>query len=114
MKPIIRFGIDSFLYVIRGSAMFYGWLMFLGFFMLLMMYGAYEQFTNGMIVTNYNDQVSWGLYEAQFVFLVGVAAAAASDVPTGSSTTGPPQATNTSANTAVARSRLMTSLLQAG
>src|SRR3989304_4827130 len=76
MKPIIRFGIDSLLYVVRGSAIFYGWLMFLGFFMLLMCYGAYEQFTQGMIVTNYNDQVSWGLYEAQFVFLVGVAAAA--------------------------------------
>jgi len=76
MKPFIRFGIDSLLYVARGSAMFYGWLMFLGFFMLLMAYGAYEQFTHGMIVTNYNDQVSWGLYEAQFVFLVGVAAAA--------------------------------------
>jgi len=76
MKPVIRFILDSLLYVSRGSARYYGWLLCLSFFMLLMMYGAFEQFTKGMIVTNYNDQVSWGLYEAQFIFLVGVAAAA--------------------------------------
>ncbi|HBG46764.1 MAG TPA: polysulfide reductase [Deltaproteobacteria bacterium] len=76
MKPVIRFALDSFLYLVRGSARYYAWLMFLGFLMLLMFYGAFEQFTKGMIVTNYNDQVSWGLYEAQFIFLVGVAAAA--------------------------------------
>src|SRR3990170_9014626 len=75
MKPVIRFALDSMLYASRGSARYYGWLLCLGFFMLLMAYGAFEQFTKGMIVTNYNDQVSWGLYEAQFIFLVGVAAA---------------------------------------
>lgn len=76
MKPIIRFVADYVTYVVKGSPKFYAWMMFLGFFMLLMAYGSFEQFTQGMIVTNYNDQVSWGLYEAQFVFLVGVAAAA--------------------------------------
>lgn len=76
MKPLIRFALDSSMYVARGSAIFYGWIIFLGFLSFLMLLGAYEQFTKGMIVTNYNDLVSWGLYEAQFVFLVGVAAAA--------------------------------------
>lgn len=76
MKSIISFAVDFATYALKGGSKLYAWFLFLGFFILLMFYGAYEQFTQGMIVTNYNDQVSWGLYEAQFVFLVGLAAAA--------------------------------------
>lgn len=76
MHDIIKFAIDFGKYALKGDRPYYTWLGVLGFFILLMFYGAYQQFTLGMIVTNYNDQVSWGLYEAQFVFLVGVAAAA--------------------------------------
>jgi len=35
-----------------------------------------KQFVNGLIVTGMSDQVSWGVYIANFTFLVGVAAAA--------------------------------------
>ncbi|MBI1912083.1 MAG: polysulfide reductase NrfD [Deltaproteobacteria bacterium] len=76
MRPIISFITDFASYALKGGSKFRIWMLFLGFLTLLMFFGAYEQFTKGMIVTNYNDQVSWGLYEAQFVFLVGVAAAA--------------------------------------
>jgi molybdopterin-containing oxidoreductase family membrane subunit len=51
-------------------------MLFLAFFIMLWGYGEYVQIANGMIVTNLNDQVSWGLYLANFVFMVGVAAAA--------------------------------------
>jgi molybdopterin-containing oxidoreductase family membrane subunit len=76
MKNLLNFSIDFWVYAVRGGPKLYMWLMFLSFFILLMFYGTYLQFTQGMIVTHYNDQVSWGLYEAQFIFLVGVAAAA--------------------------------------
>lgn len=76
MRHKIQFAIDFMTYAVRGGPKFYLWMLSLGFFILLMFYGAFRQFTEGMIVTNYNDHVSWGLYEAQFVFLVGVAAAA--------------------------------------
>ncbi len=56
--------------------MFWAWMLFLSFFIMLWGYGEYVQIANGMIVTNLNDQVSWGFYLANFVFMVGVAAAA--------------------------------------
>lgn len=36
----------------------------------------YQQLTQGLLVTNMTNQVSWGFYIANFTFLVGVAAAA--------------------------------------
>ncbi len=76
MKSIIYFGIDIFVHSWKGSIKYYAWLAFLGFFIMLAAWGNYEQLTKGMIVTGLNDQVSWGLYISNFVFLVGVAAAA--------------------------------------
>lgn len=76
MSNLMKFAVDFWVYAFRGGAKLYLWLGVLSFFILLMLYGVYRQFTLGMIVTNYNDQVSWGLYESQFIFLVGVAAAA--------------------------------------
>jgi molybdopterin-containing oxidoreductase family membrane subunit len=51
-------------------------MLFLLFFIALWGYGEYVQLRDGMAVTNLNDQVSWGFYLANFVFMVGVAAAA--------------------------------------
>ncbi len=77
MRNILRFAVDVLLYAFTGgSKLFYIWLGFLSVLALMMIYGSYLQTVNGMVVTNYNDQVSWGIYEAQFIFLVGVAAAA--------------------------------------
>ncbi|MES9833262.1 MAG: sulfate reduction electron transfer complex DsrMKJOP subunit DsrP [Candidatus Thiodiazotropha sp. DIVDIV] len=59
-----------------GGILFWIWMLFLLFFIMLWAYGEYIQIANGMIVTNLNDQVSWGFYLANFVFMVGVAAAA--------------------------------------
>jgi len=49
---------------------------FLSLLLLPWVYGNYQQLTLGMTVTGLSDQVSWGIYLANFVFLVGVAAAA--------------------------------------
>ncbi|HEC28395.1 MAG TPA: polysulfide reductase [Gammaproteobacteria bacterium] len=76
MRKIIKFTTDYVGYVVKGGPKFYAWLGFLGIFVLFWMYGNYMQWTEGMIVTGLTDQVSWGLYLANFVFLVGVAAGA--------------------------------------
>jgi len=72
----ISFGIDFLTYALKGGSKLYAWLLFLGFFIMLWVYGNFIQLTQGMVVTNLTDQVSWGLYMSNFVFLVGVAAAA--------------------------------------
>ncbi len=76
MRKMTKFATDYLVYVAKGSPKFYGWLAFLGFFTLIWIYGNYMQLTEGMIITGLTDQVSWGLYLANFVFLVGVAAGA--------------------------------------
>ena len=59
-----------------GDWRYYSWM---GILTILCLFGlnAYcKQFANGLIVTGMSDQVSWGVYIANFTFLVGVAAAA--------------------------------------
>jgi molybdopterin-containing oxidoreductase family membrane subunit len=51
----------------------------MGFLTLLTLVGFYtyaEQFAQGLTLTGMTDQVSWGLYIANFTFIVGLAAAA--------------------------------------
>ncbi|GMR07924.1 MAG: polysulfide reductase NrfD [Gammaproteobacteria bacterium] len=76
MRKITKFATDYLVYVAKGGPKYYGWLAFLSVFVLIWIYGNYLQLTEGMIVTGLTDQVSWGLYLANFVFLVGVAAGA--------------------------------------
>lgn len=77
MRTKISFCIDFIAYMLKGGKGYYVWLLFLGFLIALMGYGSYVQFVEkGMIVTNLTDQVTWGVYLANFIFLVGVAAAA--------------------------------------
>ncbi len=76
MRSIIRFAIDFALYVIKGGPKFYAWLAFLGVFVLILLYGIYLQNTEGLIVTGLTNQITDGLYIANFVFMVGVAAGA--------------------------------------
>lgn len=73
---IVNFATDFLCYALKGTSKLYIWLGFLGFFIMIWAYGNITQISQGMIVTNLNDQVSWGLYMSNFVFLVGVAAAA--------------------------------------
>ena len=76
MKRFFHFVVDFLRAGFTGGALFWAWMLFLSFFIMLWGYGEYVQLANGMIVTNLNDQVSWGFYLANFVFMVGVAAAA--------------------------------------
>ena len=76
MKRFLQFAIDFLRAGFTGGVMFWTWMLFLAFFIMLWGYGEVVQLYYGMEVTNLNDQVSWGLYLANFVFMVGVAAAA--------------------------------------
>ncbi|MES9939466.1 MAG: sulfate reduction electron transfer complex DsrMKJOP subunit DsrP [Candidatus Thiodiazotropha sp. 6PLUC2] len=71
-----QFVVDYLKAGFTGGILFWSWMLLLLFFIMLWGYGEYVQIANGMIVTNLNDQVSWGFYLANFVFMVGVAAAA--------------------------------------
>ncbi|MES9830048.1 MAG: sulfate reduction electron transfer complex DsrMKJOP subunit DsrP [Candidatus Thiodiazotropha sp.] len=76
MMRFFQFVVDFLRAGFTGGILFWSWMLFLAFFIMLWGYGEYVQIANGMIVTNLNDQVSWGFYLANFVFMVGVAAAA--------------------------------------
>lgn len=74
---IINFVKDFFSYGLKGDKRYYTWLGILSLFILPWAYGSYQQLiAKGMIVAGFTDQISWALYEGNFVFLVGVAAAA--------------------------------------
>ncbi len=59
---------------LRGDQRYWGWLIFL----LILMAGGFAcylyQFFEGLRITGMSRDVSWGLYIAQFTYLVGVAA----------------------------------------
>ncbi|MEW8027157.1 MAG: sulfate reduction electron transfer complex DsrMKJOP subunit DsrP [Candidatus Thiodiazotropha sp.] len=76
MMRFLQFVVDFLRAGFTGGILFWAWMLFLAFFIMLWGYGEYVQIASGMIVTNLNDQVSWGFYLANFVFMVGVAAAA--------------------------------------
>ncbi len=59
-----------------GDWRYYTWMGLLTFFCLLGLNAYATQFVHGLLVTGMSDEVSWGVYIANFTFLVGVAAAA--------------------------------------
>ena len=59
-----------------GSRMFYGWIGFLAVLFLAGLVGFIFQTSEGLVVSNMREHVSWGYYISNFTFLVGVAAAA--------------------------------------
>lgn len=59
-----------------GDWRYYAWMGILSVFVLLGINAYAKQFVHGLIVTGMSDEVSWGVYIANFTFLVGVAAAA--------------------------------------
>ncbi|KOR33135.1 polysulfide reductase [Achromatium sp. WMS3] len=67
---------DSIKQWFNGPFSYWLWLAILG---ILIGYGGFnywQQLTLGLVVTNMSNQVSWGLYIANFTFFVGIAAAA--------------------------------------
>jgi Ni/Fe-hydrogenase subunit HybB-like protein len=75
VRPI-SFATDYVLYILKGSTKFYVWMGFLSVLIVGMMYVFYLQNTEGLIVTGMTSQIHDGLYFANLVFLVGVAAGA--------------------------------------
>ncbi|MDD9943564.1 MAG: polysulfide reductase NrfD [Myxococcales bacterium] len=59
-----------------GSRTYLAWLCLLGLGGVAGALSYAKQASEGLIVTNMTDQVSWGAYIANFTFLVGIAAAA--------------------------------------
>jgi len=60
-----------------GDWRYHLWMLVLSVIVLLGLNAYVRQFVDGLITTGMTDQVSWGLYIANFTYLVGVAAAAA-------------------------------------
>ena len=60
----------------KGRPAYYLWCALLLFVMAVGLWFYVKQMETGLIVTSMRDQVSWGLYIANFTYLVGVAAAA--------------------------------------
>lgn len=76
VRNFFRFGIAAFRIVTSGHWTYFLWVAFL---LVLVAQGAAaygDQISQGLIVTNMRDQVSWAFYIGNFTFLVGVAAAA--------------------------------------
>ncbi len=71
-----QFVVGSLRIVSRGSVIYWLWLLFLAALILVGALAYQRQLTQGLILTNMRDQVSWGFYIGNFTFLVGVAAAA--------------------------------------
>jgi Ni/Fe-hydrogenase subunit HybB-like protein len=72
----IRFAGDYVRYILKGGIGFYAWMGALAVLIVGMLYVFYLQNTDGLIVTGMTSQIHEGLYFANLVFLVGVAAGA--------------------------------------
>ncbi len=73
---LMRFVFDYARYVLKGGTKFYAWMGALGLLIVGMLYVYWLQNTEGLIVTGLTSQIHDGLYLANLVFLVGVAAGA--------------------------------------
>jgi Ni/Fe-hydrogenase subunit HybB-like protein len=76
MKEIWHFYQRTLSLVVRGSKAYYAWCLFLLAIILVGLSFYAKQHNLGLVETNMADQVSWGLYIANFTYLVGMAAAA--------------------------------------
>jgi len=73
---LTRFVADYVRYVLKGGTKFYAWMGALALLIAGMLYVYWLQNTEGLIVTGMTSQIHDGLYLANLVFLVGVAAGA--------------------------------------
>lgn len=73
---MVQFFFHGFRSIFRGSGAYWIWVSSL---MILVLFGLNtyaKQLAQGLVITGMGDEVSWGLYIANFAFLVGMAAAA--------------------------------------
>jgi Ni/Fe-hydrogenase subunit HybB-like protein len=76
MKEYTRFLWRCLRISFLGDWRYYAWMLSLSVVALLGLNAYCKQLVDGLVVTGMTDQVSWGLYIANFTFLVGMAAAA--------------------------------------
>lgn len=76
MSALVAFFVDSLRQVFRGGRLYWSWVGGLGLLVLLGASFYWHQLQQGLITTGMSDQVSWGVYIANFTYLVGIAAAA--------------------------------------
>ena len=77
MKKYATFLWDCFRLSFVGDWRYHLWMTILTLVSLAGLYAYCQQFVHGLITTGMTDQVSWGVYIANFTYLVGLAAAAA-------------------------------------
>jgi molybdopterin-containing oxidoreductase family membrane subunit len=73
---MFKFLIHGFVSTFRGSKTYWIWVTFLLAVSLVGLNAWAIQLAHGLATTGMGDEVSWGMYIANFVFLVGMAAAA--------------------------------------
>ena len=73
---MLQFFFHGFRSVFHGSRAYWIWVTALLILTLLGLNAYAKQLAHGLITTGMGDEVSWGLYIANFAFLVGMAAAA--------------------------------------
>jgi len=76
IKKIFQFVVGSARLMFKGGTGYHLWMAFLTVLVLSGVLAYARQLSQGLIVTNMRDQVSWAFYIGNFTFLVGVAAAA--------------------------------------
>lgn len=77
MKKYLTFLWDCFRLSFVGDWRYHLWMTVLTLVALSGLNAYCHQFVHGLVTTGMTDQVSWGLYIANFTYLVGLAAAAA-------------------------------------
>ena len=76
MRDFRNFLRRVFVLSFSGGWMFYGWMAILSVIAAMGAHSFFAQMVEGLQTTGMTDQVSWGVYIANFTFLVGLAAAA--------------------------------------
>ncbi|HSA60485.1 MAG TPA: NrfD/PsrC family molybdoenzyme membrane anchor subunit [bacterium] len=76
MKTYFRFWKEMVAQALKGSALYWIWLVVLTAIVIMGGFAYAEQVKHGLIVSNLSDQVAWGAYIANFTYIVGVAASA--------------------------------------
>ena len=76
MRAYLRFLWRCFRISFAGDWRYHAWMLALTVLSLLGLNAWCRQLADGLATTGMTDQVSWGLYIANFTFLVGIAAAA--------------------------------------
>lgn len=71
-----QFVLDYLFYIVKGGMVFYAWIGVLLGLIGCLVYGDYLHATEGLSYTGMTGQVSDGLYLANLIFLVGIAAGA--------------------------------------